>query len=146
MAAAWRNLIDKSDELELVVCRFKSIGERVTALTAGLGVQPLSGAAATVSEAAGMATAEALRVLESAKAAEAAAARALTLVAVAPEVHKVANEATARQGKSAAEVVVSRQVEAATAARSEVSTKGVAQALEVAAKPTSTADSKYAPS
>ncbi|CAM9115515.1 unnamed protein product [Scytosiphon promiscuus] len=145
MAAAWRNLIVRSDELGLAACGFKSLGERLVALTSGVGVRPLSQAAAAVSEAAKIAASEAQQVLESAQAAEAAAARALTLVAVAPNADRVADPVVARCREKATGVEGLPEVGVATAAPAEASARAVAQALERATKPSLTVDSMHTP-
>jgi len=119
MAEARKHLTDASDKLKLAVSGLKAVGQEVGALTAGVGLLPLSEAAARVSQGAETATKAASGVMKAAEAAVAAACEAEATVAAA-------QEAKAEAAKLAAAAVEA----AAAAASAAEKAAGAVAALE----------------
>ncbi|CAN0082320.1 unnamed protein product, partial [Ectocarpus sp. 12 AP-2014] len=108
MATAREQLAGTSEKLRLAFSSLQAVEEEVGARTAGLGALSLSQASASVSQAASMAKAEAVKVVKAADAAEAAAARAAEVVSVAQaaRVAAAAQSAAAQAAVEAAEAAL----------------------------------------
>lgn len=134
MAAARQDLTDTSEKLRLAVVGFQAVGENATDLTVGMGTNAwsLSDAAARLSKTAGMAKAQAAKVLKAAEVAEAASARAAAVVKAAEKAQAaaaMAKKAANDQAKQAAKMAAQAAAAAAEAARAAEVADAAAAAL-----------------
>lgn len=134
MAAARQDLTDTSEKLRLAVVSFQAVGENATDLTVGMGTNAwsLSDAAARLSKTAGMAKAQAAKVLKAAEVAEAASARAAAVVKAAEKAQAaaaMAKKAANDQAKKAAKMAAQAAAAAAEAARAAEVADAAAAAL-----------------